>query len=468
MRGRSHDVDRSRLRTRLIQIVAVIVTASAFVMALYFTNLAALLKIGGFMFFVAAFLSGYGNWLPQVEGGFPLKEEKLDFSSMTPQQLADEGEKIIFGGIGQSSTQGAIGKGQCPLCHGFQKGFLSERAPNLFGLPDRLKERLEDPRYHKGKPGERDTAEKESFAGSGTAELPQEYIAESHACPSCYVVSGFGVKGTNDKESPMPKIHKPPISLSLPELAAVDTWLYVREGREAPSFEEIVKSYEKFIPEADRPKMEEEKPAGAASALLALIFAAGARINLLPNDWGARYAQAVLSILPKNAVVIVTGDPDLAPLAYFHMIENRRPDITLVEPKGLILGNRLFHPLRTSGEAARRIVEQTIDQTSEPVGFTLSADPRYALRDRWLSPVTTEDGLPDDRITALVSDPTTGDAWVGTARGLARWLAFVEVVEPVEEVGVDDGVAADEVAGMQVPSLHEAVGERVTDRRGMA
>ena len=43
----------------------------------------ALLKIGGFMFFVAAFLSGYGNWLPQVEGGFPPKEEKLDFSSMT-------------------------------------------------------------------------------------------------------------------------------------------------------------------------------------------------------------------------------------------------------------------------------------------------------------------------------------------------------------------------------------------------
>ena len=26
------------------------------------------------------------------------------------------------------------------------------------------------------------------------------------------------------------------------------------KGREAPSFDEIVKSYEKFIPEADRPK----------------------------------------------------------------------------------------------------------------------------------------------------------------------------------------------------------------------
>lgn len=256
--------------SRLLPVSLAMITALAFMMGIYFTNLAALLKIGGFMFFVAAALSGYGNWLPQVEGGFPPKEEKLDFSAMTPQQLADEGEKIIFGGIGQNKVQGAIGKGQCPLCHAFHQGMLGERAPNLLGLPERAaKERLEDPRYHKGKPAERDTVQKEAFPGAGTAENGQEYIAESHACPSCYVVQGYGVKGTNDRESPMPAIHKPPISLSLPELAAVDTWLYVREGREAPSFEEIIKSYEKFIPEADRPKQQEDKPAAAAGALLA-------------------------------------------------------------------------------------------------------------------------------------------------------------------------------------------------------
>jgi hypothetical protein len=256
--------------SRLLPMSLAMITVTTFIMALYFTNLGALLKIGGFMFFVAAFLSGYGNWLPQVEGGFPPKEEKLDFSSMTPQQLADEGEKIIFGGIGKNKEQGAIGKGQCPLCHAFHAGMLGERAPNLMGLPERAgKERLEDPRYHKGKPQERDTAQKEAFPGAGTAESGQEYIAESHSCPSCFVVQGYGVKGTNDKESPMPAIHKPPISLSIPELAAVDTWFYVREGREAPPFEEIVKSYEKFIPEADRPKQQEEQPSGAPSALLA-------------------------------------------------------------------------------------------------------------------------------------------------------------------------------------------------------
>jgi cytochrome c2 len=249
--------------SRLLPVSLAMITALAFMMGIYFTNIGALFKIGGFMFLVAAGLSGYGNWLPQVEGGFPPPEVKLDFGSMSAQQLADEGEKIIFGGIGQSKVQGAIGKGQCPLCHGFNEGFLSERAPNLWGIPDRAKTRLDDPRYHKGKPGDRDSEQKEAFPGSGTAETGQEYIAESHSCPSCFVVAGFGVKGTNDKQSPMPAIHKPPISLSLGELAAVDTWMYIREGKEAPSFEEITKAYEKFIPEADRPKQQEDKPGAA-------------------------------------------------------------------------------------------------------------------------------------------------------------------------------------------------------------
>ncbi len=247
-----------------------LITATTFVMSLYFTNIGALMKIGGFMFFVAAALSGYGNWLPQVEGGFPPPVVKLDFQSMSSQQLGDEGEKIIFGGLGQSKTQGAIGKGQCPLCHGFQKGFLSERAPNLFDIPARAKTRLEEPNYHMNDPASRPSVQKEAFEGSGTAVNAQEYIAESHACPNCYVVPGFGVKGSNDTESPMPRIHKPPISLSMGELAAVDTWMYVREGQEAPPYDEIVTSYEKFIPEGDRiTETADEEEGGAAGGVLA-------------------------------------------------------------------------------------------------------------------------------------------------------------------------------------------------------
>ena len=146
---------------RMLPVSLVLITAISFMMGIYFPNHAAMLRIGGFMFLVAAGLSGYGNWLPQVEGGFPPKEEKLDFSSMTSQQLADEGEKIIFGGIGKNKEQGAVGKGQCPLCHAFHAGMLGERAPNLMGLPERAgKDRLADPKYSKGNPQARDYEQK--------------------------------------------------------------------------------------------------------------------------------------------------------------------------------------------------------------------------------------------------------------------------------------------------------------------
>jgi hypothetical protein len=64
-------------------------------------------------------------------------------------------------------------------------------------------------------------------------------------------------------------------------------------------------------------------------------------------------------------------------------------------------------------------------------GTTAGLERLDTLRDRWLSPVTAADGLPDDRVTALVADPTSGDLWIGTARGLARLAAFIDTVEPV-------------------------------------
>ena len=44
--------------SRLLPVSLVMITALTFMMAIYFTNISALLKIGGFMFFVAAALSG--------------------------------------------------------------------------------------------------------------------------------------------------------------------------------------------------------------------------------------------------------------------------------------------------------------------------------------------------------------------------------------------------------------------------
>jgi len=116
------------------------------------------------------------------------------------------------------------------------------------------------------------------------------------------------------------------------------------------------------------------------------MLAWGARGNLRADyDWAARYAHTILRTLPQGALVFVLGDADLPTLGYFHMIENVRPDITLFNSKGIVLGNRLFHPLRIpSVEAAAARVRKLVDSHPGPVVFVMERYDVYAQRDRWL------------------------------------------------------------------------------------
>jgi hypothetical protein len=192
-----------------------------------------------------------GFTAPQKDDPKDHPQKLLNYSKMTTQQLADEGEKIIFGGLGQAKVQGAVGRGQCTLCHATLEGMLGERAPNLFGATKRASERLKDPRYHLGKPQDRETVQKEAFPGAGTATTPLEYLAETFMCPSCYVVAGYGVRETDDKESPDINLTRPPVNLKIDDLVAVTTWLYVHDGQRPPSSAVIVKAFRKFMTPED-------------------------------------------------------------------------------------------------------------------------------------------------------------------------------------------------------------------------
>lgn len=233
-------------------VLSVVIMASSillFLIAYNFPKVRGIMLAVGFYMVMTGTFATYSNWLPQTRGEVPPEAPKLAagaVDAMTVEKLAEMGETVIFGKVGGFAERG-IGKGQCPLCHTFKAGDIGDRAPNLIGLSKRAEERIKEPRYTKAT-----TVQLEAFKGSGRATTAVEYIAESHACPSCYVVEGFGVKGTNDGESPMPAIHKPPIALTMDELIAVDTWLYFREGETPPSSKEIRAAYEKFIPAADR------------------------------------------------------------------------------------------------------------------------------------------------------------------------------------------------------------------------
>ncbi len=83
-------------------------------------------------------------------------------------------------------------------------------------------------------------------------------------------------------------------------------------------------------------------------------------------DWSERYSKTVLHSLPANAIAIVDGDIDMGTLAYFHLIENFRPDITLYTYNGLVLGNRLYSPRSSISERAT-IINRLVRTTDRPI-----------------------------------------------------------------------------------------------------
>ncbi len=206
-------------------------------------------KVGMWYLLILSIFAGYTNWLPQIRGDAPEAAVAVDASTVTPEQLKEMGQKIIFG---TDDPEGAlargeapVGKGQCPLCHQFFPGQKADRCPNLIALPtsdpttdpEKLLQVTEEERSHKRPLTERYKSFKEKLSGgeadSGIkphASSGGEYLIESEYCPNCFVVAGFALKGTNDMVSPMPIINKAPIELTDTEIVSVVTFLQTRDG----------------------------------------------------------------------------------------------------------------------------------------------------------------------------------------------------------------------------------------------
>jgi hypothetical protein len=60
----------------------------------------------------------------------------------------------------------------------------------------------------------------EAFPGSGTATTTFKYLAESNVCHSCFIMAGWGVRGSNDTDTDAPSSVEPPINLSIDEFIA--------------------------------------------------------------------------------------------------------------------------------------------------------------------------------------------------------------------------------------------------------
>ncbi|MDP6788875.1 MAG: c-type cytochrome [Rhodospirillales bacterium] len=151
-----------------------------------------------FTLLTIGFFAGYSNFgIPQIEPAPPPKEEKLDLASMTMDDFIALGERLFNG------------KGTCTLCHN-----ALGRAPMLGTIAEDVPKRLKDPSY------------------AGAAANIEEYLIESLIEPSVFVVPGFGKKGTNDSESPMPDVSGGSIGLSEAEVSAVVAYLQDSGGAE--------------------------------------------------------------------------------------------------------------------------------------------------------------------------------------------------------------------------------------------
>ena len=195
------------------------------------------------------------------EKAIEIYKPQYHFITESIEQRAKLGKVLLFGKVGTRprGEYTPVGEAQCTLCHAVTKEsgmadpfyYASPPwGPHLFDFAQRIKSRIASHQYQQ-RP--KDTKQPEAFPGSGIATSVIEYLAESNVCPSCFVVPGFGSINTDDRESPMPKIHKPPISLTIDEMTAIDTWLLREDGAAIPSLAEMRAAYEKFVRPEDRP-----------------------------------------------------------------------------------------------------------------------------------------------------------------------------------------------------------------------
>jgi hypothetical protein len=177
----------------------------------------------------------------------------------------------------------------------------------------------------------------------------------------------------------------------------------------------------------ERYRLSRAQALAAGVGTLALIGAFGGRENLLGDqEWGARYAQTVLRLLPKDAVLFVRGDFDLSPIGYFYLVEGWRPDIELYHSAGRVFGNRLFHPLRTNAAGAHQVLSEFIDHKQVPVAFTMESYAGHARLDHWL--FIEVDKLSRDPRKETLDIPEEAvrffDASVAAVRDPNAWVAF--------------------------------------------
>src|SRR3990172_4079690 len=126
------------------------------------------------------------------------------------------GEKKAGGAVDMSPEGGEAifwGKGRCYTCHSIGDSGSAVRCPNLGVWGDKFPLPIGERAKERAKQREKDT---------GLPYTPADYLIESLANPSAYLVEGF--------KNEMAVVYAPPISLSLNEIKAAILYLLSQGG----------------------------------------------------------------------------------------------------------------------------------------------------------------------------------------------------------------------------------------------
>jgi len=237
-----------------------------------------LIKTLGFSLALMLTFTSVTYVLPQMKGEAP-SDTDVDVAALTMDSFISLGEDLF------------LGKGACTLCHN-----NLGRAPDLVALNvvNTSLERIEDPLYQ------------------GEAVDAAGYLRESMLDPSIFVVRGFGKKGSNDTESPMPVANQPPSQLSDVEIGAIIAFLQAKDGNPVtvtlPAQTSASLAAADEINEPAKPMLAQngkEAIAKYACAACHAVLDSQAAIGPSLNDVGKRLTidQIRDSVIAPNAVI---------------------------------------------------------------------------------------------------------------------------------------------------------------------
>ena len=141
----------------------------------------------------------------------------------------------------------------------------------------------------------------------------------------------------------------------------------------------------------------------ALAAVLGLAMVAfSVQENWRKNDRSAsafpeEYAEMMFRYIEPDAIMLVSDDVETGVLGYYHLVENRRPDIILLHRTGYVYGNRLYSP-QLPQEERRKILREFISKTDRPVFYSSISHrdfcPRCEVRNYGFIKKAVKDGIP--------------------------------------------------------------------------